>query len=147
MNQSRGRLRLIAVGLIGLTAALAFAVPAGAAVVSKSAPTAALVLGNKATLDANGAVVFASVKVSCTPGKTTYLSVTVTENVGGFIASGTGNATAPCKGHNVTTSIAVTPTQRAFAKGVAFGQAELSVCGGAGCDELLDQHNIQIVKK
>ena len=34
-----------------------------------------------------------------------------------------------------------------FKKGIAFGQAMFQVCGPVGCRTLIDQHNIQIVKK
>jgi hypothetical protein len=42
--------------------------------------------------------------------------------------------------------MAVVPSQRAFKKGVAFGQAALEVCDNNGCRGIADQHNIQIVK-
>jgi len=90
MKLTRPRLRLAAAIAIGSGAALALMLPAGAAVslASQSPPVQVLKLGNKATLDANGAVVFAPVKVVCAPGSQAFLSVTVTENVNGFIASG-----------------------------------------------------------
>ena len=77
-----------------------------------------------------------------------YLSVRVTENVGGFIASGETNVLgAECTGGKVKLTAAVTPTQRAFRKGVAFGQAFLTVCDLNGCKTLVDQRNVDIVKK
>lgn len=41
--------------------------------------------------------------------------------------------------------VAVTPTQQAFKKGVAFGQAVIQVCD-FGCQNVTDAHDIQIVK-
>jgi hypothetical protein len=65
---------------------------------------------------------------------------------GRFIASGTGGTSVDCTGRPQSISQAVTPTQRAFARGVAFGQAHLDVCGNS-CESVLDQHVIQIVKR
>ena len=149
MKVTRPRLPWVAAVAIGAGAALAVALPAGAAVsvASQSPPVQSVKLGNQATLDANGAVVFAPVKVVCAPGAQAYLSVTVTENVNGFIASGTANPILrPCDGTTQKLQATVVPTQRAFKKGVAFGQAFLEVCDFNGCRNIADQHNIQIVK-
>ncbi|HEY2674558.1 MAG TPA: hypothetical protein VGJ07_29840 [Rugosimonospora sp.] len=149
MKLTRRHAQLLAVSAIGLGAAVAFALPAGAAVISKSPPAPVLKLGTTATLEANGAVVFAPVKITCPVGSKAYENVTVTENVaGGFIASGSGgsNDSIACTGLQQTISQAVTPTQRAFTKGVAFGQAYLNVCGPQTCQTLTDQRVIQIVK-
>ena len=144
------RPRLLAALAIGAGAAMAMALPAGAAVSlqSQSPPVQSVTLGNQATLDANGAVVFAPVKVVCAPGTFAFLSVTVAENVGGFIASGTaGLEIEPCTGTTQKLTVAVIPNQRAFRKGLAFGQATLNFCDSTGCHNPVDQHNIQIVKK
>src|SRR5439155_22697507 len=84
------RFPLIAGAAIAAGAMLAFALPAGASVSvqSQSPPVAAVSLGKKATLDANGAVIFPTVRITCQPGSVASLSVTVTENVGGHIAKG-----------------------------------------------------------
>jgi hypothetical protein len=139
----------MAMAAIGVGAALASAVPAGAAVSvqSQSPPVQAVSLGAKATLDANGAVVFAPVKLACQPGSYAYLTVSVTENVGNAIAS--GQAQTPiesCTGTQQSLQVAVTPTQKPFRKGVAFGSASLQVCASS-CRTVVDQHNIQIVDK
>jgi hypothetical protein len=137
-----------AAGVVGLGAVLAFALPAGAAVSAQSPPDASVRLGGQATLDANGAVVFAPVTIACRSGLSAYLTVRVTENVGGFIAS--GDASVPdvrCTGGKAKFTATVTPTQRAFRKGVAFGQAFLTVCDPNGCKTLVDQRNVDIVKK
>jgi hypothetical protein len=148
MKVTRPRLRVLAAVAIGAGVALAVALPAGAAVsvASQSPPVQSVQLGNQATLDANGAVVFAPVKVVCAPGVQAYLSVQVTENVNGFIASGQTSTQPLCDGTTQKLREAVVPTQRAFKKGVAFGQAFLEVCDFNGCRNLVDQHNVQIVK-
>ena len=147
----KSRFPLIAASAIGIGAALAFAIPAGAAVSvqSESPSVATITLGNKATLDADGAVVFAPVKFACTPGSYTSLTVSVTQNVGGRIASGsTYEEIEPCTGKEQSRRLAVTPTQRPFRKGVAFGQSRLQVCGPAArCKTVRDEHNIQIVAR
>ena len=149
MKVTRPRLPWLAAVAIGAGAALAVTLPAGAAVslASQSPPVQSVQLGNQATLDANGAVVFAPVKVVCAPGSQAYLSVTVAENVNGFIASGTASTEVqPCDGTTQSLRMAVIPNQRAFKKGLAFGQASLSICDFNGCRNIVDQHNIQIVK-
>jgi hypothetical protein len=150
MKATRIRLALVAAGAIGVGAAVAFAVPAGAAVSlqSQSPPVAAVSLGNTATLDANGAVVFAPVKFTCTPGTFASLQVKVTENVGNAIASGSAFEQIDlCTGAVQRITVAVTPDQKPFRKGVAFGQAWLTSCNQFACRTFRDFHNIQIVKK
>jgi hypothetical protein len=89
----------------------------------------------------------APVTVVCAPGASAYLSVTGAENVNGYIASGTANPQVqPCDGTTQQVRVAVVPTQRAFRKGVAFGQAWLEICDSTGCRQLMDQHNVQIAK-
>jgi hypothetical protein len=141
---------LIAAATLAIGATVAFALPAGAAVSvqSQSPPVAAVKLGNTATLDAKGAVVFAPVKVTCTPGDFAELSVSVTENVGNAIASGMASQDVqPCTGSVQKVTMAVTPTQKPFKRGVAFGQAWLQVCNSFSCHTFQSQHNIQIVAK
>ncbi len=149
MSVVRNRFSLAAAAAVGAGAVLAFALPAGAAVSlqSQSPPVDALKLGARATLDANGAVVFPSVQVLCQSGRTAFLTVRVTENVGNAIASGSGGAEVACNGQQQTLRIAVTPTQKPFKTGIAFGQAFMTTCTSFTCHELNDQHNIRIVKK
>jgi hypothetical protein len=151
MKGLRGRLTALAVGAVGVGAALAFALPAGAAVSlqSQSPPVPSSVsLGKRATLDANGAVVFPSVKFVCATGQTANLSVIVTENVGGGrIAKGGGfRSNVACTGSAQTLRIAVTPDNWAFRRGVAFGQLFASICSQFQCeDQQQDEHVIRIV--
>jgi hypothetical protein len=149
MNLPRGRLKLIAATAIGVGAVAAFALPAGAAVSlqSQSQPTTVVNLGNQARLDANGAVVFASVTVTCGPAYFSSVNVTVTENVGGGrIASGTTVLFPVCDGTSHKATVSVVPTQRAFRTGVAFGQAVGSFCDET-CVNIKDEHTINIVRK
>ena len=145
------RFPLIAGAAIAAGAMLAFALPAGASVSvqSQSPPVAAVSLGKKATLDANGAVIFPTVRITCQPGSVASLSVTVTENVGGHIAKGSiTQQIGSCTGSTQKFRLAVTPEQRAFRKGVAFGQAQFQVCQVmVACSTAVDEHNIEIVKK
>jgi hypothetical protein len=148
MKVTGGRFPLVAGAAIGVGAVLAFALPAGAAVSvqSQSPPVAAVKLGSTARLDANGAVVFAPVKVTCSPGSYAFLTVAVTENVGNAIASGQRSLQVPCDGTQQSLSVSVTPTQKPFRKGVAFGSADLQVCEYS-CVLVRDEHNIDIVTR
>jgi N-acetylmuramic acid 6-phosphate (MurNAc-6-P) etherase len=147
MKLTRPRLRLVAALAIGGGAVLALALPAGAAVsvASQSPPVQVLTLGKTATLDANGAVVFAPVTVACPPDAQAFLSVSVTERVGNSITSGSVGIQATCTGTPQRLTVAVIPTQAPFKKGVAFGSASLDVCDYT-CQHVVDQHDIQIVK-
>jgi hypothetical protein len=146
MKLNRQHTQLFAAGAVGLGAVVAFALPAGAAVVRQSPPAPVLKLGKTATLEANGAVIFPSVKFTCPAEQEAYVTVQVTEAVaGGFIASGSASTNVDCTGGRQTLSLAVSPSQRAFTKGVAFGQASIDLCVYS-CGALRDQHEIQIVK-
>ncbi|GAB3801125.1 hypothetical protein GCM10027605_17970 [Micromonospora zhanjiangensis] len=148
MNMSRSRLVALAAVAAGVATA-AVAVPAGAAVSlqSESPPAATLNLGGKARLDANGAVVFTSVSLTCPRRAEGYLRVRVTQAVGNAIASGESDTvTVRCTGSEQRFSLSVSPTQRPFRKGVAFGRAVADVCPGP-CETTVDEHNIQIVTK
>jgi hypothetical protein len=149
MRTGRVRFPLIAGFAVAVGAIVATALPAGASVSlqSQSPPVAAVKLGPKAKLDARGAVVFPTVKVTCAPGDFALLTVQVTEAVGKDIASGASSQqVSPCTGAVQKFTVAVTPVNHPFRKGVAFGQAWLDVCNGFSCHTFRDFHNIQIVK-
>jgi hypothetical protein len=136
-----------ATAAIALGALLAFTLPAGAAlsVQSQSPPNATVELGRTATLQANGAAVFTAVNVVCAPGQYTSLEVIVTEAVRNTIASGrTVRQIYDCTGKPQKLTIAVTPTQRPFVRGVAFGQAAVESCYDR-CQVARDEHTIRIV--
>ena len=149
MRTRRVRFPLIAALAVAVGAIVAMAMPAGASVSlqSQSPPVAAVKLGPKAKLNAKGAVVFPTVKVTCVPGEFAQLTVQVTEAVGNNIASGASSQeVSPCTGAVQKFTIAVTPVNHPFRKGVAFGQAWLDVCNGFSCHTFRDFHNIQITK-
>ncbi len=146
----RSRAPFVAAAAVGIGAALALTLPAGAAVQlqSESPSVAAVTLGATATLDADGAVVFAPVRVTCTPGSYAYLTVQVAQNVGNAIASGETNETVePCTGRPQSIEVAVIPTQKPFKAGVAYGSASLQVCASGPCKRVRDRHNIRIVRR
>lgn len=119
-------------------AVMAFAMPAGAAVSlqSQSPPTAQVKLGKTASLQANGAAVFTAVNVVCAPGSYASLEVRVAQAVRNTIASGEAHREIqPCTGRPQKLQVAVTPTQRPFVKGTAFGQASLYTAFGSVRDE------------
>jgi hypothetical protein len=148
VKRVRTRALLIATAAIGLGAAVALAIPAGAAVSlqSESPPVAAVVLGNTAKLGAKGAVIFVPVSVTCPAGATGFLSVQVTEKSGGNIATGGNGQEVTCTGSVQQLTLPVTANQEPFKKGVAFGEAQLSICQFF-CDTFRDSHEIQIVSK
>jgi hypothetical protein len=140
---------LVATAAIGVGAALAFAMPASAGVnlQSESPGVGVLDLGKRARLDANGAVVFAPVTVACAPGTTAYLTVKVTQAIGDSIASGQkSRSVSPCNGQKKKVELSITPTQRPFRTGVAYGEAELSVCNYYTCTTLYDEHLVTITR-
>jgi hypothetical protein len=153
MKVPKVRFPAVAAAAVGLGALFAFVLPAGAAVSvqSQSPPVKSVSLGRTATLDANGAVIFAPVKLVCPVGSDAFLTVTVTENVGNAIAKGSASQQIePCTGVPQSFRMAVTPDQKPFKKGVAFGQAFFTVCPNPPferCRTLIDQHNVKIVKK
>ncbi|MFK3980782.1 hypothetical protein ACI2K4_10455 [Micromonospora sp. NPDC050397] len=150
MKMSRLRASALALVAIAVGAVLAFALPAGASVSvqSESPSIAALKLASKARLDANGAVVFPQVKFACTPGaRYAVVTVEVTQAVGNGIAKGERSVEVqPCNGEQQRVDMAITPDERPFRKGVAFGSASLAFCDHTGCRTVHDEHNIDIVK-
>jgi hypothetical protein len=90
--------------------------------------------------------VFVPVTVVCEPGAFVFLSVTITQRVGSDIASGSAATQLTCTGSVQTFELAVTPTENAFKKGVAFGDASLVVCTFT-CHTAEDQHTIEIVRR
>jgi archaeosine-15-forming tRNA-guanine transglycosylase len=126
----------------------ALALPAGAAVsVQSQSPSVPLVsLADTATLDAKGAVVFAPVEVTCTPGATAYLEVIITQKAGGKVAKGGVDYSFTCTGAVQQVQATVTANGQVYKQGVAFGQASIDVCDYANCYSAADEHNIQITR-
>ncbi|HLL67862.1 MAG TPA: hypothetical protein VK453_19420 [Micromonosporaceae bacterium] len=148
MKVRRPKMSMLAGAAIAMGGVAAFALPAGAAVSlqSESPPVSAVELGGQARIDANGAVVFAPITVVCRPGTYVSLTVSVTQAAGNAIASGTTyREVTGCTGAPQGLSISVTPTQRPFQRGIAFGRAELNVCtNSGGCTTVADEHNIRL---
>jgi len=94
-------------------------------------------------------VIFAPIKVTCQPRFVRLPAGQGSpENVDNAIASGISSEPLDeCTGTVQKVSVAVTPDQKPFKTGVAFGHAWLDVCGPFSCKTFRDFHNIQIVKK
>jgi hypothetical protein len=148
MKLPTSRLPLVTLGALAAGATLAVALPAGAAVSvqSESAPVKALSLGDTARLDAKGAVVFTPMTVTCMPGRTAYLSVGITQSIGSGIATGAAGREVPCTGTPQEIQVSVTPADRAFHIGTAYGEASALACNRYGCSRLFDEHVIRIVR-
>jgi hypothetical protein len=112
--------------------ATALAAGGGFALLGSSSPAVAyssppvfldISIGSPAHLVAKGAAIQVPVTTSCTtPDGNAYVSVTVTERVGGKkTASGTQNFFVPCVGSRQTTLVTISSNNGvAFAKGTAF---------------------------
>jgi hypothetical protein len=117
--------------------AAALAAGGGFAVLSSSSPAVAyssppvfldISIGSPAHLVAKGAAVQVPVTTSCTtPDQYAYVSVSVTERVGGKkTATGTQNFTVPCVGSRQTTLVTISSNNGvAFAKGTAFASGSI----------------------
>ncbi len=120
-------------------------------------------LQSPAHLRSGGAAVETTVFVACTragsrtvgsvstPFRAT-LSVTLTENVNGSIASGYGRATTGsgdfrCDGssHDVQIFVVARPGSHAFRRGSAFGQARLELCRST-CHVVTNSRTIRIAR-
>ncbi len=108
-------------------------------------------LQSPAHLRSGGAAVETTVFVASTPFRAT-LSVTLTENVNGSIASGYGRATTGsgdfrCDGssHDVQIFVVARPGSHAFRRGSAFGQARLELCRST-CHVVTNSRTIRIAR-
>ena len=95
--------------------------------VSAQSPSAGLVRVESAKLKALGAAAEVKVTYTCPVGtQSTYLSLTLTQNVGIGVASGNAyKDNLPCTGGFETTTLNVSANDRAFLWGKAFAKAEL----------------------
>ena len=124
---------------------LALVIPSGADVSADSPSVGAVRLESPATLEARGAAVTASVTVVCTPGAQAFLNVSLTERVGGDLASGFGNGEIPtCTGGAQTVIVNITAESAPFRRGTAFGTANLFITASPG--NIVDQREIEIVR-
>lgn len=119
--------------LVGATVAVAAAavlLPGSAAVALISPPLVLLAQPQSpATLVARAAAVDVPVEYTCT-GTGMSINLTLTENVGKKIASGSGWTNVPCDGATHRTLLRVTATAggTAFAAGSAAAQTDVSGC-------------------
>lgn len=129
-------------------AGLTLAIPMLPAVGQSSPPGNAIRLKSPAVIADRGAVVFATISFTCPAGDEPSLSLTITERSGHFIAQGFGNPPQEvCTGDNQKATVAVTPSNRPFVAGTAFGQASLFDCSFDGCSNSTDQGNIKLAFK
>jgi hypothetical protein len=82
----------------------------------------------------------------CTPGAQAQVTVTVTQRVGGDIATGYGYTDIPvCTGGAQTIEIVDLANGSPFRKGTAFAKASLRVFGYPG-GQAEDQREIEIIR-
>jgi hypothetical protein len=138
------RSKVAAVVMCG--AGLALAVPMLPAVGLNSTPVAALRLQSSGTFADGGAVAFATALVACPAGDQPGLSITLTEKSGHAIAQGSGSPPAlVCTGGIQTVKVAITPENKPFVAGTAFGQADFFDCNLGGCASSNAQGNVKLV--
>ena len=135
----------LAVIAIVTGALLAITLPGEAQVSADSPSVAAIRIESPATLDARGAALSASVLVVCPAGNSAFVSIFVTERVGGDIASGNGSTQFPCTGGLQTVDLSVFAQNSPFRKGTAFAAANIFGSGLPGGDAD-DQREIEIVR-
>jgi hypothetical protein len=149
IRSRRIKAAVAAVTVTGATTA-AMLIPSSPAVAFSSGGLVLdVVVQSPAHLVAKGAAVGVPVEYTCSGTTFASLSVTVTEKVsGGAIASGRGEAESlTCTGEIQSTTIDVVASgSRAFVKGAAFAQGDISGCGVSFCGDQLDQVTIDIQK-
>jgi len=119
------------------------------AVGDSSPPVAAIRLSSPARIADRGAVAFVPVLIACPAGDQPGIQVQLTERSGHAIAQGFGSGfNVVCTGGIQRVVIAVTPTNKPFVAGVAFGQAQMFDCSPfVGCATGNDQRNVKLVVK
>jgi hypothetical protein len=117
-----------------LGTAVAFLLPASAAVSQSSPPAAAIRLGTKATLAVRGVVIYLPISITCPAGDQASLFVQVSERVGNTIAQGsTSPPPLPCTGSAQNMKLPVVAQTQPFQRGISFGQGQLTACGFSTC--------------
>jgi hypothetical protein len=144
--KARFNAKVLAVIAIVAGALLAIVLPGEAQVSADSPSVAAIRIESPATLQARGAAIIAPVSVVCQPGAQAFVSISVTERVGGDIASGGGSAQIPsCTGGLQTLELSVLAQSSPFRKGTAFAAATVFVSGFPS-NQADDQRDIEIVR-
>ncbi|MFI6263108.1 hypothetical protein [Micromonospora sp. NPDC051006] len=145
------RLPLIVIGLIAAGATLAYAPSASATTssqqravaLSDGAPLTAVSLGGAAKIDANGAAIHVPITLTCSQPTQVDLTVKVAQAIGDTVRTGTTTRKVACDGTTQRIRIAVTPVDRPYAPGVAFGTVTGNSCD-ALCNSLTDEHRFDL---
>ncbi|TMK85247.1 MAG: hypothetical protein E6G44_07710 [Actinobacteria bacterium] len=104
-------------------------------------------VGRQATLVARGAAVTVPVRITCNKGIFAFVSVAVTERVGGGLVKGNASRQVICTGDRQKVKVSVAPgSGKAFKPGTGFAQATIDGCIPGICGEETDSRAIQIVK-
>jgi len=138
--------RIAAVAAVAGGVVLASVLPGYADVSTQSPSVAQIKVESPATLKADGAAVLVSVTYVCPIGGPNSISVQLTQNVGGDIASGYGYVQyVACTATPQTAEIAVHAASggKAFRRGVAFASAQLM---GGMPGGVTDNREIQVVR-
>ena len=125
------------------------------ALFSTSAPAVAFFSGGlfleveieeSATLVARGAAVDVPLEITCNATGTVSLFVTVTQRVGGGIASGSGFADVACSGagQRVIVRVTASPSGRSFKQGTAVVEAEIFGCRPDVCGLETDTETVTL---
>jgi hypothetical protein len=143
--RARFNAKALAVVAIVAGALLALVLP-GEAQVSADSPSApAIRIESPATLEARGAALSTQVLVVCQPGATAFVSISVSERVGGDIANGGGSNQIQCTGSLQTVDLPVFATGSPFRRGTAFAVANVFVSTFPS-NQANDQRDIEIVR-
>lgn len=128
--------KVMAVVAIAAGALLASVMPVSADVSTDSPSVGAIRIESPAMLEARGAAITVPITVVCLPGSSGYISIQVTQRVGGAIASGGSSMQLPvCTGGAQTVDITLQTYSEPFRKGTAFGSASLYAYPGTATDE------------
>ncbi len=138
-----------------LAAAVAVLTGLTLALFSTSAPAVAFFSGGlfleveieePATLVARGAAVDVPLEITCNATGTVSVYVTVTQRVGGGVASGTGFTEVACSGagQRVIVRVAASPSGRSFKQGTAVIEAEVYGCRPTVCGFETDTETVTL---
>lgn len=146
MIQSLRKKLVAAAVAVGTGGGLAATLPASPAVAYFSPPLFLdVVVQSPAHLVARGAGVDVPVEVTCNPGVLASISLRVTQNVKGRVATGYGYATVGCTGaHQRVLMTAVADGTRAFTTGRALGAATIYGCVPEVCGSEQDERTIRL---
>jgi hypothetical protein len=128
--------KTLAVVAVAGGAVLASVAPVMADVSAQSPSTAAVRIEAPAKIKAFGAAVEVEVTYACPQSSlSTYLYVSVTQNVVGSIASGGSSKNVQCTGGFETAKVTVPAQNRAFLYGNAYVRADLNSYPNSATDE------------